>query len=133
VFKLEKNIFPVSSLPFIEANRIASYTSSEWKTLIDLHVDPDYVYYVFDCYVVVSSLATPEGYVRILSNGTPILREYGTDGGVVCYYWGHLRFKGKYQKSPLRIDVHSDGSTAMDAEGWVSGIKIPLKELKESE
>lgn len=99
--------------------------------MLDLQVDPDYAYYVFDIYVIVDSVATPEGYMRIFSNGEPLIRETATIGGFGTYFWGQLRFIGKQQKSPLRVDVRSDGSTSMNAYGWISGIKVPIKELKE--
>lgn len=124
---------PFSQMPFCEYNCITSYTSSEWTTLLDLQVDPDYAYYVFDVYVIVDSIATPEGYIRIYSNGEPLIRGIGTIGGFGTYYWGQLRFIGKYQKSPMLVQVRSDGSTSMDAYGWISGIKVPIKELEASE
>jgi len=123
---------PNSSLPFAEVGSVQSYTSSKWKTIIDLQVDPGFAYHVFDIYVIVQSVATPEGFIRITSNGVPLVREYASAiDAVFLYFNGKLVFRGKQQKSPLVIEVRSDGSTSMDAEGWVSGIKVPIQEQSE--
>lgn len=124
---------PSSQLPFAAVGSVLSYTSSKWTTLVDLQIDPGFAYHVFDIYAIVSSAATPEGYIRITSNGVLLVREHASAiDAIFMYYNGKLVFSGKQQKSPLVIEVRSDGTNAMDAEAWVSGIKVPIQEQSET-